>query len=171
MIISSKLSKMLLKDEHAVSPVMAVIMMIALTVMIAAVATAFASGIIHGLKKTPNAAFAIEGVYQGSTSITIIHHGGDTIANAFAGATNGQLGTANWSMMEVRINGAVFAENDPANASTRLNGATGFGTADFEVGNEVKLDLSDSTQGSLRAGDSISVVYMKTGDTLRRATV
>jgi flagellin-like protein len=159
------------KDEHAVSPVIAVIMMIALTVVIAAVAAAFAFGIIHGLKKTPNAAFAIEGVHQGSTSITIIHHGGDTIANAVSGTTNGQLGTANWSMMEVRINGAVFAENDPANATTRLNGATGFGTADFEVGSELKLDLSDSAQGSLRAGDSISIVYIKTGDTLQRATV
>ena len=162
---------MLLKDEYAVSPVVAVIIMIALTVMLAAVATAFASGIIHELKKTPNAAFAIESDYQGSTSITIIHYGGDTIANAFSGATNGQLGTANWSAMEVRINGAVFAENDPANATTSLNGATGFGTTDFDVGSELKLDLSDSAIGSLRAGDSISVVYTKTGESMRRTTV
>jgi FlaG/FlaF family flagellin (archaellin) len=164
-------NKRMQKDEHAVSPVIAVIMVIALTVMIAAVATAFASEIIHGLKKTPNAALAVEGAYKGSKSMTIIHHGRDTIVHAFSGTTDGQLGTANWSALEVRINGAVFAEADPANATTRLNGATGFGTAGFEVGDELKLDLSDSAQGALRAGDSISVVYTPTGDTLQRVTV
>jgi FlaG/FlaF family flagellin (archaellin) len=164
-------TKRMQKDEHAVSPVVAVIVMIALTVMIAAVATAFASGIIEGLKKTPNAAFAVEGAHEGSNSITIIHYGKDTIVHAFSGTTNGQLGTADWSEMEVRINGAVFAEGDPVNATTRLNGATGFGTADFGVGDELKLDLSDSAHGSLRAGDSITVVYTKTGDTLQRVTV
>ncbi len=163
--------KRMQKDEHAVSPVVAVIVMIALTVMIAAVATAFASGIIEGLKKTPNAAFAVEGAYEGSKSMTIIHHGRDTIVHAFSGTTDGQLGTADWGEIEVRINGAVFAEADPANATTRLNGATGFGTAGFGVGDELRLYMSDSAQGSLRAGDSISVVYTPTGDTLQRVTV
>ena len=171
MIISSKLSKMSLKDKDATSPVVAVIMMIALTVMIAAVATAFASGIINELKKTPNAAFAVEGAHHGSTSMTIIHLGRDTIGAAFTDATNGQLGAANWSALEVRVNGVAFAETDPANATTRLNGATGFGAANFEVGDELKLVLSDSAIGALKAGDSISIVYIKTGETLRRVTV
>ncbi len=163
-------SKRMSKDEHAVSPVIAVIMMIAITVIIETVAAAFAFDVIHELK-TPNAAIVIEGVHQGSTSITIIHYGKDTIVDAVSGTTNGQLGTANWNAMDVRINGAVFAENDPANATTRLNGVTGFWAADFTVGDELKLDLSDSAHGALRTGDSISVVYTPTGDVLRRVTV
>jgi len=158
------------KDEHAVSPVIAVVMIIGVTVIIQAVVAAFAFDITHELK-TPNVAVVIEGADQGSTSITIVHYCGDTIVNAFSGTTNGQLGTANWSAMEVRINGAVFAERDPAKGTTRLNGATGFGAADFKAGDELKLDLSDSAQGTLRAGDSISVIYTTTGDTLRRVTV
>jgi FlaG/FlaF family flagellin (archaellin) len=157
-------------DEHAVSPVIAVIMMIFVTVIVQAVMAAFAFDFVQELK-TPNVAVVIEGADQGSTSITIIHYCGDTIVNAFSGTTNGQLGTANWSAMEVRINGAVFAERDPAKGTTRLNGATGFGAADFKAGDELKLDLSDSAQGTLRAGDSISVIYATTGDTLRRVTV
>jgi FlaG/FlaF family flagellin (archaellin) len=157
-------------NDHAVSPVIAVIMMIIVTVIIQAVAAAFAFDIVHDLK-TPTVAVVIEGASQGSTSITIIHYGKDTIVDAFSGTTNGQLGTANWSAMEVRINGAVFAENGPANETTRLNGATGFGAADFKAGDELKLDLSDSAQGTLEAGDSISVIYTTTGDTLRRVTV
>ena len=85
--------------------------------------------------------------------------------------TNGQLGAVNWSAMEVRINGAVFAENDPTKETTRLNGAAGFGAVDFKAGDELKLDLSDSAQGTLRAGDTISVIHTTTGDMLRRVTV
>jgi FlaG/FlaF family flagellin (archaellin) len=158
------------KDEHAVSPIIAVVMMIGVTVIIQAVVAAFAFDITHELK-TPNVAVVIEGADPGSSSITIVHYGGDTIVNAFSGTTNGQLGTVNWNAIEVRINGAVFAENDPANQTTRLNGATKFGAVDFKAGDELKLDLSDSAQGTLRAGDSISVIHTTTGDTLRRVTV
>ena len=163
-------SKRISIDEHAVSPVIAVIMVIAITVVIETVAAAFAFDLVHELK-TPNAAIAIEGAYPGSTSITIVHYGKDAIRDAVSGATNGPLGTATWNALEVRINGAVFAETDPANATTRLNGATGFGAADFTVGDELKLALADSAHGALRAGDSISVVYTRTGDILRRVTV
>jgi FlaG/FlaF family flagellin (archaellin) len=159
------------KDEHAVSPVIAVVMMIGVTVIIQAVVASFAFDITSHEMETPNVAVVIEGADQGSSSITIVHYGGDTIVNAFSGTTNGQLGTAKWNAMEVRINGAVFAENDSANQTTRLNGATKFGAVDFKAGDELKLDLSDSAQVSLRAGDSISVTFTKTGDTLRRVTV
>jgi FlaG/FlaF family flagellin (archaellin) len=159
------------RDEHAVSPVIAVVMMIGVTVIIQTVLSAFAFDITSHELKTPNVAIVIEGADPGSTSFTIIHYGGDTIVNAFSDTTNGQLGTANWSAMEVRINGAVYSENDPANQNTRLNGAKKFGAGDFKAGDELKLDLSDSAQGTLRTGDSISVIYTMTGDTLRRVTV
>lgn len=163
-------TKRMSNDEHAISPIIAVIVMIAITVVIETVAAAFAFDIIHELE-TPNAAIASEGAYPGSFSITIAHYGKDTIVDAFSDSTDGPLGTANWSAMEVRINGAVFAETDPANATTRLNGVTNFGAADFKAGDKLKLALSDSAHGALRTGDSISVVYTKTGDMLRRVTV
>jgi flagellin-like protein len=47
-------------EEEAVSPVVGVIMMIAITVVIAAVVAAFSYGIIGGVKKAPNSALVVK---------------------------------------------------------------------------------------------------------------
>ncbi len=169
--------KSMKKDEQAVSPVIAVIMLIAITVVIAAVVAAFAYGIIGGVKKAPNAALVVDGANRGSTTVTIIHHGGDTIVEAFAAGT--QLGgdnTGNWSSLEVRINGDVYT-NTGATAKPTLNSAnfslTGTATDDFEAGDEIKLQFVSGASHAvpLGSGDSIAIVFTETGDLLQRIIV
>lgn len=96
----------------------------------------------------------IENAYAGSSKITLIHHGGDTIVNAFKG------NPPYWNYLEVRINGAVFSD------ILTLNGAT-VSSGDFKPGDELELSLDSG----LNSDDSISVVYTPTGDLLQRATV
>ena len=176
--MQKKKKRSLKEDERAVSPVIGVIMLIAITVVIAAVVAAFAYGIIGGVQKSPNAALVIDGANRNSEEITIIHHGGDTIVAAFASGNPAQLGNtstgANWSALEVRINGKPFEEDNTDPATTELNGDAISGSDDFEAGDELVLNLTDNSdtgKKSLINGDSISIVYTETGDLLQRITV
>jgi flagellin-like protein len=156
--------KSLKKDEQAVSPVIAVIMLIAITVVIAAVVAAFAYGIIGGVKKAPNCALVVDGAVSSGTdqNVTMIHHGGDTIVEAFdAGpAATGLM----WKKLQVRYNGGIF------NGTSYMNGVsntTGGWNGNFQAGDELKLTFV----GGISSGDSITVVFTPTGDVLQRITV
>jgi flagellin-like protein len=157
--------KSMKKDEQAVSPVIAVIMLIAITVVIAAVVAAFAYGIIGGVKKAPNCALVVDGAVASGTpqNVTMIHHGGDTIVEAFD-ATSGDVATGlRWKKLQVRYNGATF------NGTSYLNGdsnATGWADGNFNAGDELKLSFP-----YLLSGDSLTVVFTPTGDVLQRITV
>ena len=147
--------KELVKNEEAVSPVIGVILMIAITVVIAAVVASFAYGIIGGVAKAPNSALVVEDarVSADPTNITVIHHGGDTIVGAFKNNAN------NWSNLMVKHNGKdiIWGGN-----------VTGIdtGNENFESGEELKIKVS-----KLDSGDTITVVYMVTGDIMQRVKV
>lgn len=64
-------------DEQAVSPVVGVMLMLAVTILIAAVVSAFAGGAISGNSKTPQA--TIQATYSQSNGMTISHRGGDPV--------------------------------------------------------------------------------------------
>ncbi|MFC6953798.1 type IV pilin N-terminal domain-containing protein [Halorubellus litoreus] len=66
----------LFTDEDAVSPVIGVILMVAITVILAAVIGAFVLGIGGSQAKVPQASFDYS--YSGST-VTVTHAGGDDI--------------------------------------------------------------------------------------------
>ena len=155
--------KSMKKDEQAVSPVIAVIMLIAITVVIAAVVAAFAYGIIGGVKKAPNCALVVDGAVASTQTlnVTMIHHGGDTIVEAF-GAGQGPT-SGKWTKLEVRYNGAVF---DGTSYLNGVSNASNWTSADFKAGDELKL-----TFGKLTSGDSLTVVFTPTGDVLQRITV
>ena len=153
------------KDEQAVSPVIAVIMLIAITVVIAAVVAAFAYGIIGGVKKAPNCALVVDGAVASGNklNVTMIHHGGDTIVEAFSNNPEGATGLL-WNKLEVRYNGGVF------NGTSYLNGVdngTIWTNGDFKAGDELKLYFDSG----LDSGDSLTVVFKPTGDVLQRITV
>lgn len=161
--MKSKL-KRLSADKRAVSPVIGVIMMIAITVVIAAVVASFSYGIIGGVKKAPSASLVIEDADVGNENITIVHRGGDTIVDAFGGN--------DWDSMEVRVNGGIC----DTNGHVSLNGTWGIGNwnvSDFEPGDELEINVSAAALNNepLDSGDSISVVYTPTGDTLTRIKV
>jgi len=70
--------KALLTDEDAVSPVIGVILMVAITVILAAVIASFVLGLGDtAAQTTPQASFTFD--YESGSSLTITHDGGDTI--------------------------------------------------------------------------------------------
>ncbi|PSQ49682.1 type IV pilin [Halobacteriales archaeon SW_6_65_15] len=72
--------KNLLTDDDAVSPVIGVILMVAITVILAAVIGTFVLGLGQNVQSTaPQVSFAFD--QNGVPEVTITHDGGDTIAH------------------------------------------------------------------------------------------
>jgi flagellin-like protein len=66
-------------DDRAVSPVIGVILMVAITVILAAVIGTFVLGLGENVQSTaPSASFAFD--YDGGTSVTITHESGDVVS-------------------------------------------------------------------------------------------
>ncbi|MEN6609960.1 MAG: type IV pilin N-terminal domain-containing protein [Methanoregulaceae archaeon] len=65
------------KNESAISPVVGVMLMLVVTIIIAALVSAFAGGTVSGTDKTPTA--TILATYSQSNGMTISHNGGDAI--------------------------------------------------------------------------------------------
>ena len=156
--------KTLRKDERAVSAVIGVILMIAITVVIAAVVAAFAYGIIGGVKTAPSSSIVIENAQRSANpiNVTLIHQGGDIVTDAFTG-TKGTT-KSEWNNIEVRHNGAIINTT-----SAWLNTGDVITTAwatDFKPGDELKINFS-----SLASADTIAVVYTPSGDMLQRVKV
>ena len=141
-------------DKRAVSPVIGVILMIAITVVIAAVVASFAYGIIGGVAKAPNAALVFEDADSGKTTVTLIHHGGDTITDAFKDSCT------NWSDIMVKHNGADINWSGNVIPSDTSNN-------NFGSGEELKIKVTPA----LVSGDTLTVVYTPTGDVLQRVKV
>jgi len=170
--------KQLRADEDAVSPVIGVIMMIAIVVIIAAVVAAFAYGIIGGVNKAPSTALVVEGVKPGdNVKVTIYHHGGDTIVDAFTsgGVTSGDA-SQKWNNLEVRLNGAavggtVDAANDTITGKiTELTMNESFcdqaWKSNFEPGDQISMTFTH-----LNVSDSIAVVHTPSDSIMQRVTV
>jgi flagellin-like protein len=154
--------KTLRKDERAVSAVIGVILMIAITVVIAAVVAAFAYGIIGSVKTAPSSSIVIENAQRSATPIdvTLIHQGGDIITDAFDGSATTTSST--WKNIEVRHNGTI------TNRSALMNNSavSSRWANDFKPGDELKINFS-----SLASDDTIAVVYTPSGDILQRVKV
>ena len=71
---------MMKNNEHAVSPVVAVMLMLVVTIIIAAIVSGFAGGLMKGQTKAPQA--TIQGKFSVTTGMEIIHAGGDSIPTA-----------------------------------------------------------------------------------------
>ena len=66
--------------EHAVSPVVGVMLMLVVTVIIAAIVSGFAGGMAKGQSKTPTA--TIQGQFSTTSGLQIVHAGGDVLPAA-----------------------------------------------------------------------------------------
>ena len=64
-------------QENAISPVVGVMLMLVVTIIIAAIVSAFAGGAVSGQKKIPQA--TITGKYSISNGLEITHAGGDPL--------------------------------------------------------------------------------------------
>ncbi|MDS0280003.1 type IV pilin N-terminal domain-containing protein [Halomicroarcula sp. S1AR25-4] len=132
--------KELFHDDDAVSPVIGVILMVAITVILAAVIASFVLGLGDtATKSTPQASFSFD--YTQDTSghdvLSITHDGGDTIDGARLNAT---------------VSGAL--DNDYAGTSSGVvfgAAASGDGdlyTAEVTAGTSDKLNADDFHDGS-----------------------
>jgi flagellin-like protein len=70
--------KQLLTDDRAVSPVIGVILMVAITVILAAVIGTFVLGLGQNVQSTPQASFNFD-FNQTNTSVDVTHNGGDRL--------------------------------------------------------------------------------------------
>ncbi len=69
---------MIKKSENAVSPVVGVMLMLVVTIIIAAIVSAYAGGTVSGVKKAPQA--TITGKFSIGNGFEITHAGGDSLA-------------------------------------------------------------------------------------------
>jgi FlaG/FlaF family flagellin (archaellin) len=65
-------------NDHGVSPVVGVMLMLVVTIIIAAVVSGFAGGMISGQKKVPQV--SVQGSYSIANGMQITHAGGDPLA-------------------------------------------------------------------------------------------
>ena len=163
--------KQLRADEDAVSPVIGVIMMIAIVVIIAAVVAAFAYGIIGGVNKAPSTALVVEGVKPGNNgvTVTIYHHGGDTIVDAFVDtAVNDTSGDASekWNNLEVRLNGATVGSSEINWLKMNNSYCNETWKTNFEPGDQISMEFQRRN-----VSDSIAVVHTPSDSIMQRVTV
>ena len=129
--------KQLFTDERAVSPVIGVILMVAITVILAAVIGTFVLGLGENVQTTPQAKFNFD-YNEGADYLTITHDGGDAIQSSNLNITGGGTDTS-WT----------HATNS---------------SSSFEVaaGNSTIIEGSEpigGTEEAVNAGDTIRVVW------------
>jgi FlaG/FlaF family flagellin (archaellin) len=95
-----------------VSPVIGVIMMIAIVALIAAMVAAIVYGVVVGVSEVPSVVLVEEGVVAGTNvTVTLIYYGGGTISGAFNTSQCLELGDK-WDSLELRYNGAKVTSSN-----------------------------------------------------------
>jgi flagellin-like protein len=153
----------LLNDQRAVSPLIAEILMIAVVIITAAMLAAYSYNLLEHATEISSVILQIEGARVGSSSITIVHMGGDTISNAFtanASAPTHHLDESVFNVLEVRLNGVLFEGNATLNAEA-------IAKPEFEAGDELVLQLEDP----LESGDRISILFVPSNQVLHWTVV
>jgi flagellin-like protein len=115
------------KNDEAVSPVIGVILMVAITVILAAVIAAFVFGMSGNISKTK--VVAVSGTRANSTAVSIVYSGGQDAPSL--------------NYIQFTVQGGV-----PASTSGTIN-STG-----FMFNNAVQADIYASTDGTLPVGTS-----------------
>ena len=101
----------LLADDDAVSPVIGVILMVAITVILAAVIGTFVLGLGGNVNENPQVTWEFA---QNNSNVDVTHNGGDSVEAAnigYAGAANVTIGTTDFS-------GTITAGDRDVNVST-----------------------------------------------------
>ncbi|MFU1782401.1 type IV pilin [Haloarcula japonica] len=136
--------KQLIHDDDAVSPVIGVILMVAITVILAAVIASFVLGLgDQAQQATPQASFSWE--YDSSgPEVTITHDGGDTIAGD-----------------ELYVRGSLNSNGDSIDDTWKSQSG---GTTEVTAGNSITVDTYSGS--NIDSEYDLRVVYQTTeGDT------
>jgi flagellin-like protein len=130
--------KQLFRDEDAVSPVIGVILMVAITVILAAVIGTFVLGLGDQVQSSaPNANFQFEyDDFTGSGDMTVTHNGGQDVA---------------------RSNIGVQVGNQEVGDSVITDSSDGFPTT-ISTGSSLIVETSDLSSAP-SGGDDVRVVW------------
>jgi len=155
------------RNSEAVSPVVGVMLMLVVTIIIAAVVSAYAGGFSQGAVKTPQVTIGAE--VRDSSSILISHDGGDSLDPAsITIKTYIPSGTYKDMSYEVDLSKAINLETGDAVKGTysslvikpgdkiKINWADAFATSKYGimapgVGEPVNVEIYDSGSGKVIA--------------------
>jgi len=132
--------KELFTEDRGVSPVIGVILMVAITVILAAVIGAFVLGLgDQASSSAPQASFSFDYDDDGDGTVTVTHEGGDTIPDNELNLTASGDGIGDYSE---NWEGPVSA-----GSSDTINGSDGEGDK-FEEGDTVRVVWSSGDSSS-----------------------
>jgi len=118
-----KYFKEFLRDKRGVSPVIGVILMVAITVVMGAVVAGFAYGYLGNTPKAPNLALSVIDNPTDNNSALVKHNGGDSIlANAWKGSlTSGKESSANFTT-QTQLGANAISTGTTLRVTTDTNG-------------------------------------------------
>jgi len=118
-----KYFKEFLKDKRGVSPVIGVILMVAITVVMGAVVAGFAYGYLGTTPKAPNLALSVIDNPTDNCSVLVKHSGGESmLANAWKGSlTAGQETSANFTL-QTQLGANAISSGTVLDVTTDTNG-------------------------------------------------
>jgi len=130
--------KAVLDDDRGVSPVIGVILMVAITVILAAVIGTFVLGLGDSLEQAPQAQISFE---AGGSDVQISHDGGDSIPTGelSLNSPDGSVSLVDWN-----DGGDGFSVGDVADASSSSTG-------------EITVQVIHDPSGSIIAEGTVEV--------------
>lgn len=135
------------KNNSAVSPVVGVMLMLVVTIIIAAVVSAFSGGLTSGQTKAPQA--NIKGTFSISEGMTISHAGGDSLATKdliFTIRDGPTFGPNLESSTAQTLDMTKIKVNTPDRGSGPMRTIDGgFYMVSFNSGDTVNIDPEDCT--------------------------
>ncbi|SFS02992.1 flagellin N-terminal-like domain-containing protein [Halomicrobium zhouii] len=130
--------KELLSDDDAVSPVIGVILMVAITVILAAVIATFVLGLGDQVSNTaPQASFSTD---YSSSDLTVTHEGGDSIraGSLYIRGSSGVSDTGKWPSID-----SSYSDSDMVSAGNSITVGVG-----ADSGETVRVVYQDPNGGS-----------------------
>jgi len=165
--------KQLFDDDRAVSPVIGVILMVAITVILAAVIGTFVLGLGDQVQSTtPQASFGFdqstETVQSGGqsseiTTVTVTHETGDSIAESDISVSVG--GNTAWSLTNASVSDQSRATNPWGDSGEKVSAGSSFQVYLYDSGTSISEgDPVDAASGDGYSGDATELA---SGDTVR----
>lgn len=134
-------------NDHAVSPVVGVMLMLVVTIIIAAVVSGFAGGLAKGQTKAPQA--TIQGKFSVSEGMQIIHAGGDAIpaSSMVISVKNGPTFGPNLEAMSTNIVDMSKLTDSSGTPVAYINPSTGhidgYNITSFKPGDTLYVNLTN----------------------------
>lgn len=149
--------KRLVRDEGAVAPVIGIVLLVAITVILAAVIGAFALGIGGQTSETaPQASLSIDEVDETTNSLLLKHGGADPIETEETTVRVEVAGTTIIFDSDALATEVSFQTGDVANVTTQ-NQATG--NADINISGTMAWEVTSGTT-PLNTNDEFTITWI-----------